>query len=442
MRRVVLTGLGPVAPNGIGKAAFWEALVEGRSGISRIRGFDASMYPCQVAGEVKGFDPEAFMEPRVARRLARFAQLAVAGAILAMQDAGLPTHDGPDAPRRGVCLGVSTNALDYLEREFEAFFKRDRRRTSPTVAGAGFPHAAAAEVSIACHCQGPVTTLSAGCASGSAAIGQACEEIRAGRADVMLAGGADGAVTPFGIAGMCAARMLPADAEGEAPEEISRPFDGTRRGGVLSEGAGVVVLEELEHALRRRACIYGEVAGYATTAEAHGVIEIADDDSFLARSIRAALAAARIRPSEVDYVSAHGPSDICDMQETRAIKAVFGEHAYHLTVSSIKSMIGNPLAAAGPLQVISAAMALQEQRVPPTINYTTPDPECDLDYVPNRARVCRVNVAVVNSHGFGGANHCIVLRRYPAEGAPPRQQASRGRQPARERNAGLPAHSG
>ncbi|NLC56275.1 MAG: beta-ketoacyl-ACP synthase II [Armatimonadetes bacterium] len=413
MRRVVVTGLGPVAPNGIGKDAFWEALIEGRSGIDRIRRFDASLYPCQVAGEVRDFDPEAFMDARHARRLARFAQLAVAGARLAVEDAGLTDTDDAEAAQRGVCLGVSTNALDFLEREFEAFFKRGGRRTSPVVAAAGFPHAAAAEISIACRCQGPTTTISAGCASGSAAIGHACEEIRVGHAEVMLAGGADGAVTPFGIAGMCAARMLPVEEEGEEPGEISRPFDRTRRGGVLSEGAGVVVLEELEHALRRRARIYAEVAGYATNAEAYNIIEITEDDAFLERSMRLALADARLHPTDVDYVSAHGPSDICDLQETRALKAVFAEHAYSLAVSSIKSMIGNPLAAAGPLQFIATAMALCEQRVPPTINYTTPDPECDLDYVPNRARVCRVNVALVNSHGFGGANHCIVLRRYP-----------------------------
>lgn len=413
MRRVVITGLGPVAPNGVGKDAFWNALMEGRSGIARIKSFDASIFPCQIAGEVDDFDPEQFMEGQRARRMARFSQLAVAAARLAAEDAGLTAEDPKESACRGVCLGVSTNALGFLEREIEAYLKRGGRKTSPIVASAGFPHAAAAEIAISCACQGPAKTISAGCASGLTALGEAFEEIVAGRAEVMLAGGSDGSVTPFTLALMCAPRMLPSDRDDEDPERVSRPFDATRRGGVLSEGAGVLVLESLEHALRRRARIYGEVLAHANNAEANRLIEIAADDTFLARSMRLALERAGLRPTEVDYISAHGPSDICDLQETKAIKVVFGKHAYNLAVSSIKSMIGNPFSAAGPLQAIATAMAFQEQRVPPTINYATPDPACDLDYVPNRARVCRVSVALVNSHGFGGANHCIAMCRYP-----------------------------
>ncbi|HEX3000028.1 MAG TPA: beta-ketoacyl-ACP synthase II [Armatimonadota bacterium] len=411
MRRVVITGLGPVAPNGIGKQAFWNALMEGRSGISRIRSFDASIYPCQIAGEVDDFDPELFMEPKRISRTARFSQLAVAAARLAMEDAKLDPTDKEEASQRGVCLGVSSNAFDFLLREIAAFLERGCRRTTPVVAGAGFPHAAAAEITVACHCQGPATSISAGCASGAVAIAQACDAIRDGRARIMLAGGADGSVTPFTLATLCAARMLPT--ENDDPEHVSRPFDRNRKGGVLSEGAGIVVLEDLEHALMRGATIYGEVLACATNAEAYNMVELATDGSFLERGMRTVINESRLRPVDVDYISAHGPSDICDMQETRAIKAVFGPHAFNLAISSIKSMIGNPFSSAGPLQVISVAMAMQEQRVPPTINYETPDPECDLDYVPNHPRVCRVNVALVNSHGFGGANHCIALSRYP-----------------------------
>ncbi|MDH7569911.1 MAG: beta-ketoacyl-[acyl-carrier-protein] synthase II, partial [Armatimonadota bacterium] len=225
-------------------------------------------------------------------------------------------------------------------------------------------------------------------------------------------GGSDGSVTPFTLALICAPRLLP-ESDGSDADHISRPFDGERRGGILSEGAGVLVLEALEHALARRAHIYAEVLAHANNAEAHRMIEIADDGSFLERAMRLTLSRAGLLPTQVDYISAHGPSDGCDTQETRAIKRVFGAHAYRIAVSSIKSMIGNPFAAAGPLQAISTALALEHQQVPPTINYSTPDPECDLDYVPNKARVCRVRVALVNSHGFGGANHCIALSKWP-----------------------------
>ncbi|HOM81821.1 MAG TPA: beta-ketoacyl-ACP synthase II [Armatimonadota bacterium] len=411
-RRVVITGVGPVAPNGTGKEAFWEALMTGRSGIRQITRFDASAYACRVAGLVEDLNLDEFIEPRRSRHMGRFAQLAVVGALLAMRDAGLNEQDATEAARRGVCLGVSQNAVDILERGFEQFLKGGARKASPALTGNAFPHAAAAEISIACRCEGPTSTISAGCASGTAAIGAAREEIRSGRADVMLSGGADGAVTPYVLAAMCATRVLPSQKDGEDPGEISRPFDATRRGGVLAEGAGVLVLEELNHALRRGARIYGEIVGYGSNAEAHGMVGFADNDTFLERSMRLALADGRLRPNEVDYICAHGPSDGCDTQETRAIKAVFGAHAYSLAVSSIKSMIGNPLASAGPLQVITAALALEHQKVPPTTNYQVPDPECDLDYVPNQPRVCRVNVALVNSHGFGGANHSLVVARY------------------------------
>lgn len=411
-RRVVITGLGPVAPNGTGKQAFWDALMAGRSGVRYITSFDASAFPCRVAGEVTDVEPEQYIDALRARRMGRFAQLAVVAARLAVQDAALDDQDAVSASRRGVCLGVSQNAVDLLESGFEQFLKGGKRRASPVLTGSAFPHAATAEISIACRCEGPASTISAGCASGAAAIGVACEEIQSGRADVMLAGGADGAVTPYVLAAMCATRMLPPEQEGEDPAEISRPFDGTRRGGVLSEGAGVVVLESLEHAMGRGARIYGEIVGYGSNAEAHRMVEFAEDDRFLERSMRSALASARLCPSEVDYICAHGPSDGCDNQETCAIKAVFGAHAYNLAVSSIKSMIGNPLSAAGPLQLITVALAIEYQKVPPTINYRVPDPDCDLDYVPNQARVCRVNVALANSHGFGGANHCIAVASY------------------------------
>ena len=411
-RRVVITGVGPVAPNGIGREAYWDALMHGRSGIRRITGFDASAYACQIAGEVVDFQPEAFIEPRLVKRLARFSQLAVAAGRLAMEDAGLPCAKGPASACRGVCLGVSNNAFDHLEREFETFLNSGCRRTNPALFTAGFPHAAASEVAVACACEGPATTVSAGCAAGAAAIVQAFEEIRQGRVDVMLAGGTDASVSRFLVAIMCSSRILPTGGN-DAPEEVSRPFDSARGRGVLSEGAGIVVMEDLERALARRAPIYGEILGCAGNTEALGVFEMANDDTYLERSMRRALGAAGLHPRDVDHISAHGPSDVSDAKETKAIKAVFGEHAYNLAVSSIKSMIGNPLSAAAPLQVIATAMALREQRVPPTINYTTPDPECGLDYVPNQPRACRLKVALVNAHGLGGANYCIAMGRYP-----------------------------
>jgi len=408
----VITGIGAIAPSGIGKEAFWKALSEGKSGIRKITSFDASSFPTRIAGEVQGFDPSEYMSPRDIRRTARATQFAIATAKIAVSDSQLQIEKENGV---GVVMGVSVSAIDVIEAQHAVFMERGMSRVSPFGVTAIVPGAAATSISIVLGCRGMVLTISNNCVSGLDALGYAYDRISHGRDDVIIAGGADAQITPFGLALLCAPQIM--SERNDDPEGASRPFDRTRDGGVLSEGAGILVVEEMEHALNRGTHIYAEILGYASRGDSTGTYDVEMPGSGIERSMRLALEDAGIKPEKVGYICAHAPSDEFDRIETIAIKRVFGEIAYKIPVSSIKSMIGNPLAAAGSLQVIASVMILERNIIPPTINHENPDLGCDLDYVPKKARVCEgINVALINSHGFGGVNASLIIRRGEIDG--------------------------
>ncbi len=410
-RRVVITGMGALAPNGTGVDEFWNGLVSGKSGINLITSFDSKSFPSRIAGEISGFDPLRYMNRKCARRTARFAQLAVAAAVMAASDAGL-SGGKTVTGRTAAFIGTASGAMDVLEKEHKKLCGSGIKRLSPFGAASYFPNSAAAEVAIALGFTGRVITISTGCTCGLDAVGAAFEEISSGGADMAVCGGADASVTPLTLGSFCAANIL--SLANEYPERASRPFDAGRDGGVLSEGAGMLILEDEEHAAWRGARVYGLVSGFGTSSRASSVFEDDSRGEGFAREILNALSGAEMDPRDIDYVCAHAPSDVVrDAAETSALKAVFGERAYRLPVSSIKSMIGNPLASAGPLQAIASVMAVNSSTVPPTLNYERRDPSCDLDYVPNRARRNIVRNALINSHGFGGSNASLIVSEYP-----------------------------
>ncbi len=409
-RRVVITGLGVIAPNGIGKEAFWTAATAGKSGIGPITRFDASEFPTQIAGEVNDFDPTEFLEAKEARRTDRFSQLGIAASLLAVQDAGLKL-EREDCHRIGVFLGAAAAGLGYAQAQYDTFLEKGYRRINPHIIYAAFSDACAGNISLNLGLKGPSTTIAAACASGAAAIGLGFQAIHSGEADVVLAGGADAPVTSMIVASYCSASAL--STRNKEPERASRPFCMDRDGFVLAEGGGIVVLEALERAIMRGARIYAEVSGFGMTCDSYHMTQSAPEGEEAARAIRLALKEAKTEPQTVDYLNAHGTSTpINDRVETMVIKKVFGDHAYNLPVSSIKSMIGHTHGACGGIETIACALAIESQIIPPTINYDKPDPECDLDYVPNRARRGRVNVVLKTSFGFGGKNAALVLKRF------------------------------
>ncbi|KWX07484.1 3-oxoacyl-ACP synthase [Hydrogenibacillus schlegelii] len=409
-RRVVITGLGVVTPIGNDVETFWNNLVAGRSGVGPITAFDASDFPTRIAAEVKGFDPEAYMDKKEARRVDRFIQFAGAATRMALEGAGLKIT--PDiAERVGVIIGSGIGGLATLEENTRALLERGPRRVSPFLVPMMIANMGSGYVSILFGAKGPNTTVVTACASGTHAIGEATEMIRRGIADVMIAGGSEAAIRPLGLAGFTSMKAL--STRNDAPEAASRPFDRGRDGFVMGEGAGVVVLEALEFAERRGARIIAEVAGYGLSADAYHLTAPAPEGEGAARAMRLALQDAGLRPEDVDYINAHGTStEYNDLAETQAIKAVFGEHAYRLKVSSNKSMIGHLLGAAGGVEAVATALTIARGIIPPTINLTDPDPELDLDYVPNVAVRADVRVALSNSFGFGGHNAVLVLKRY------------------------------
>jgi 3-oxoacyl-[acyl-carrier-protein] synthase II len=403
MREVVITGLGAVAPNGVGKESFWNALKEGKSGVRRITRFDPTGYPSQVAGEIPLEWIEA-VEPYHENGRAWSTHLVITAARLALQDAEI-TEDEFAHCRSGILVGISTSDMGVVEKEYDCF--KQNGSTKPEVLSSSFPHAAASELGTVFNCSGQVITLSAGCPGGLFSIIYGVESILRGEADLVLAGGGDAPLTPFVHSCFCAIGLLSSLFNHE-PASASRPFDAKRDGGVLAEGAGVLVLEEAERAYSRGARVYARVAGWGISNAA----SLKQLQASIASSMTQSLQKARLQPSTVDYICAHAPGDkLIDKMETKAIKEVFGRHAYNLPVSSIKSMIGNPLAAAGPLQAIAAAQVIQNKFVPPTINYEFPDPHCDLDCVPNRGRVARIETALVNLHGLGGCNASLLLTK-------------------------------
>jgi 3-oxoacyl-[acyl-carrier-protein] synthase II len=407
--RVVVTGVGMITPLGNDARSSWQAMLAGRSGIGRITAFDPSPYETQIAGEVKGFDPGNFMERKEARRLDRFAQFAVVAAQEALADSGLNIQNGL-TEEVGVVIGSGIGGLSTLLEQTRLLESRGPGRVSPFALPMSIPDIAAGQVAIATGAKGPNMAIVSACATGSSVIGEAAETIRRGDAVAMIAGGSDAVILPITIAGFCAMRAF--SRRNDEPERACRPFDATRDGFVIGEGCGILVLELLAHARARGARIYGEVAGYYATADAIHMAAPAESGEGIGRAMRRALHKARMAPEEVDYINAHGTGTVLnDKNETAAIKQVCGEHAYRLAVSSTKSMIGHLMGAAGAVEGIACLLAMRDGLLPPTINYHTPDPECDLDYVPNVARPARVDVALSNSMGLGGHNACVVFCR-------------------------------
>ncbi len=395
---------------GVGHEAFWQALVAGKSGISHIAQFDCRGYATRIAGEARDFDPREWMEPKAAKRMDRFAQFAVAAALMACQDAGLSIDDS-NADRVGVIVGSGIGGIWTWEHQFDALRNRGPDRVSPFFVPMMIANMAAGQVSIVLGAKGPGSCVATACASGAHAIGDAFQILRRGEADVMLAGGSEAAITPMGIAGFGALRAL--STRNDEPERASRPFDALRDGFVMGEGAGVLVLETEGHAVARGAHIYGELVGYGMSADAFHITEPAPEGDGPARAMQAALRSAGMRPEEVDYINAHGTgTPLNDRVETKAIHTVFGGHAGRLAASSTKSMTGHLLGAAAAVEMVATVLACYHSIIPPTINYENPDPECDLDYVANRAREAPVRAALCNAYGFGGQNAVLAVKAW------------------------------
>ncbi|HXH28849.1 MAG TPA: beta-ketoacyl-ACP synthase II [Candidatus Polarisedimenticolia bacterium] len=411
-RRIVISGLGMVSPLGLGVDENWRALIAGRSGIGPITRFDVTDYPCKIAGELKGFKAEDWVPKKDVKKMDLFILYAMAASDLAMKDAAF-TIQAAEAERVGVTIGSGIGGLPSIERQHAILLKEGPRRVSPFFIVGLIVNMASGQVSIRYGAKGPNQASCTACATGSHAIGDAYEIIRRGEADVMIAGGTEGVIAPLCVGGFSAMRAL--STRNDAPEKASRPFDADRDGFVIGEGAGIVILEELGHAVRRNARIYAEIVGYGLSGDAYHVSAPSEDGDGPIRVMRNALRSAGIAPSDIDYVNAHGTSTPQgDAVESRALKAVFGDHARKLAVSSTKSMTGHLLGGAGGLETAITALAVHHDLVPPTINYTTPDPACDLDYVPNESRRMTVRHALNNSFGFGGTNAALVLRKYEA----------------------------
>ncbi|QCR31584.1 beta-ketoacyl-ACP synthase II [Lysinibacillus sp. SGAir0095] len=407
-RRVVITGIGAVTPLGNTIEETWENLIAGKSGVGALTRLDTEKFPVKIAAEVKDFDIEQYVEKKEARKMDRFTHYALAASIMAMKDSGL-TITEEIAPRVGVWIGSGIGGMETYENQYITFQERGVRRVSPFFVPMMIPNMASGQVSIHFGAKGINSCSVTACASGTNSIGDAFKVIQRGDADAMITGGAEAPIVNMAVAGFCSSTALSLNPDAE---NASRPFDANRDGFVIGEGAGILVLEEYEFAKARGAKIYAEVVGYGSTGDAHHITAPAPEGEGAARAILQALEDGEVNPSEVGYINAHGTSTpYNDLFETKAVKTVFGEHAYNLAMSSTKSMTGHLLGAAGGVEAIFTALALKEGILPPTINLTTPDPECDLDYVPNTARNQYVEYAMSNSLGFGGHNASIVLKK-------------------------------
>jgi len=410
MRRVVVTGVGVVSPIGIGVDRFWKALVSGTSGVRRITTFDPTDHECQIAAEVKDFDPLQWIEKKEVRKMDLFTQYAVAAAMMAVENSQLKvTDERPD--RIGVLVGTGMGGIPMLVEQHRILLEKGPGRVSPFFIPGIITNMASGRISMQVGAKGPNSCVSTACATGNHAIGDSFRIIQRGEADIMLAGGTEAVIAPLCVAGFSSCKAL--STRNNEPERASRPFDKERDGFVMGEGAAVLIVEALDHALDRGATIYAEMIGYAMSADAYHVTAPAPGGEGAAQSMRGALRDAGLAPEAVDYINAHGTSTpYNDANETLAIKTVFGEHAYRLAVSSIKSMIGHTLGAAGAIEAGATVLSLTHGILPPTINYEYPDPDCDLDYVPNKAREVPIRVALNNSFGFGGTNATTAFRRY------------------------------
>lgn len=410
MRRVVVTGLGAVTPIGIGVEPFWQGLIGGVSGVGPITRFDASKHDVKIAAEVKNFDPLQWIEKKDVRRMDLFIQYALAAAQMAYDDSGLKITDD-DRERAGVIVGTGMGGLPALEDSHRTLLERGPGRVSAFFIPSLITNMGSGQISIRFGMKGPNSCVCSACATGNHAIGDAFRILERGDADVMVAGGSEAVITPLTIAGFASMKAL--SARNDEPTRASRPFDKGRDGFIMGEGCGILILEALEYAQRRGARIYAELAGYGMSADAYHITLPALDGAV--RSMRACLRDAGVAPDEVDYVNAHGTSTPAgDINETNAIKAVFGEHARKLAISSTKSMTGHLLGAAGGIEAVATVLSVARNLIHPTINYETPDPECDLDYVPNTVRQATVRAAMTNSFGFGGTNATLVFRKYEA----------------------------
>ena len=418
-RRIVVTGMGAVTPLGISTEKYWDGLINGCSGIRKITLFDPDQYdlPCKIAGEVPDFNPEDFIDRKEARRMSRSSQLAVAAACEAFEDAGF-VEKMPNPERAGIVFGTAIGGIERITDDIQVLHSRGVGRVNPFTLPSGLPNAAAFTLAREFQCLGPNATITTACATSTQSIGEGAVVIQRGLADVMIVGGTEAVVRDFTFAGFTAMRALPTSFN-ENPNAASRPFDQRREGFILSEGSGALVLESLEHATARGAKIYAEFVGHASSADGFHIAALEPNASGAVRAMKWALDAAGIKPEQVDYINAHGSSTpLNDPTETKAIKMVFGEHAEKVAISSTKSMIGHPLGASGALEAIAGIFAMNNSCIPPTINYEYPDPECDLDYVPNTARSQPVNYVLSNSFGLGGQNACLVLKKWePGSGS-------------------------
>ncbi len=409
-RRVVVTGIGLICAVGNTSEEVWKNLLAGKSGVTRVTHFDASQFACQIAAEVKDFDPLQFIEKKELKKMGRFIHLALAATDEAMRSSGLKVTP-ENATRVGVHIGSGVGGFDVIEREHSNLLSGGPRKISPFFIPASIVNLAAGHVSIRWGAKGPNEATATACTTSAHSIGDAFKIIARSDADAMIAGGTEAAITPMGIGGFAAMRAL--STRNDAPEKASRPWDQDRDGFVVGEGAGILVLEELEFARARGAKILAEIVGYGMSADAFHITQPAEGGEGACRVMQNTLADARLKPEDVDYINAHGTSTpLGDRQETQAIKQAFGEHARKVAVSSTKSMTGHLLGGAGGLEAGITVLALRDQMLPPTINLDTPDPECDLDYVPNHARKAKVDVALTNSFGFGGTNGCLLFRRW------------------------------
>jgi len=410
-RRVVVTGIGAITPLGASIQQFWGGLVAGASGVRGITRFDASGLPCRIAGEIPDFNAEEYIERKEIRRMGLSAQIALAAAVQAVVDSKLP-DPLPDPERAGIAFGTGMGGLDIIDINVQILRTKGVERVSPFSLPGGIPNLAAFAISQRFGLAGPSITIATACATGTQAIGEGVELIRRGVADIVITGGTEALICDFAIAGFVAMRAMPVNYN-HNPKQASRPFDLHREGFVLSEGAGALVLESLEHAERREARIYVELAGHASSADGYHLAALDPEAAGPIRAMNWALLDAGVSPEEVDYINAHGTSTkINDFTETRAIKAVFGERAYQIPISSTKSMIGHAMGGSGALETIASLLTLYYGQIPPTINYETPDPDLDLDYVPNETRRAKLCVVLKNSFGLGGQNACLVLKSY------------------------------
>ncbi|HTY12686.1 MAG TPA: beta-ketoacyl-ACP synthase II [Candidatus Omnitrophota bacterium] len=413
LNRVVVTGLGAVTPIGIGHGVFFENLMAGKSGIGKITAFDATAFDAKIAGQINDFDPALYMDRKEARKLVRFIQLAIGASKLALEDANLAINEG-NASDIGVLIGSGIGGIGFFEEQVAILNAKGPGRLSPFAVPYMICNMAAGVVSIQVGAKGPNSCVVTACATGTHSIGDAFKILQRGDAKAMLAGGAEATITPMGIGSFCAARAL-ATSFNNDPQRASRPFDKKREGFIMGEGSGVVVLETLDHAKARGAKIYAEVAGYGMSGDAYHITSPAPGGEGAARAINAALKDAGLTTNDIDYINAHGTStELNDKFESMAIRAAFGERAEKIAISSNKSMIGHLLGAAGAVEFIATTLTVNRDKIPPTINYEEADPECGLDYVPNKARDVKVRAAISNSFGFGGHNAVLAVKKYEA----------------------------